>query len=63
PETPPQLNMRVSAKHSTDLVFSNASRTLTTGTVVPVKGIEYSSNGVPRLKKEEGHLTAKKNYL
>ncbi|EHU8855155.1 glycosyl hydrolase family 25, partial [Enterococcus faecalis] len=62
-ENPHQIIMRVSDKLYTDVEFSNASRTLSSGTVVPVKGIEYSSNGVPRLKTEEGYLTANKNYV
>ena len=55
--------MRVSDKLYTDVEFRNGSRTLSSGTVVPVKGIEYSSKGVPRLKTEGGYLTANKNYV
>ena len=60
-ENPHQIIMRGSDQLYPDVEFSNASRTLSSGPVVPVKGIEYYPNGFLRLKTEEGHLTANNN--
>ncbi|WP_019724726.1 DUF5776 domain-containing protein, partial [Enterococcus mundtii] len=46
-----------------DLSFTQRGEVVAQGTVVDVMGIEFTNEGIPRLKTAKGYLTANKVYV
>ncbi|WP_231112557.1 DUF5776 domain-containing protein, partial [Enterococcus mundtii] len=46
-----------------DLSFTQRGEVVLKDTVVEITGIEYTNEGVPRLKTNKGYLTANKTYV
>ena len=55
---PGQVALLVDDYIYSDLDFTTKVRAVSKGTLVSVQGIEYTSDGYPRLKVSEGYLTA-----
>ncbi|WP_019724518.1 DUF5776 domain-containing protein, partial [Enterococcus mundtii] len=46
-----------------DLSFTQRGEAVSKGTVAEIKGIEFTNEGVPRLKTAKGYLTANKAFV
>lgn len=62
-ENPNKVKLVTDDFYYLNVEFSQKGKALKKGTIVDVLGIEYTNTGLPRLKTENGYLTANKSYV
>lgn len=62
-ENPRKIIMLREDRYYSDIDFKQPGASISKGTMLDVLGIEYTANGIPRLKTANGYVTANKGYV
>lgn len=62
-ENPQKVKLLTDDFYYSNVEFSQKGEAIKKDTLVEILGIEYTSNGLPRLKTKKGYLTANKAYV
>ncbi|MEY8446055.1 DUF5776 domain-containing protein [Enterococcus ratti] len=62
-ENPHRIIMLTKDNYYLDVDFLHPGQVIAKDTIIDVLGIDYTSNGTPRLKTAKGYITANKNYV